>query len=43
MAAIVPIIIMVAAIAESLINFFLFSGLASPQSNIHTRVYNHDH
>jgi hypothetical protein len=30
--------IMVAAIAESLINFFLSSGLASFQSNIHTQV-----
>jgi hypothetical protein len=38
MAAIDPITIMVAAIAQSLINFFLSSGLASRQSNIHTRV-----
>jgi hypothetical protein len=32
---------MVAAIAQSLINFFLSSGLASLQSNVHTLVLNH--
>jgi hypothetical protein len=30
--------IMAAAIAQSLINFFLSSGIASLQSNIHTHV-----
>jgi hypothetical protein len=34
-AAIDPIVIMVAAIAEAIMNFFFSSGLASPQSNIH--------
>jgi hypothetical protein len=38
MAAIDPTTIMVAAIAQSLINFFLSSEFASHQSNIHTCV-----
>jgi hypothetical protein len=38
MAVMDPIMIMVAAIAQSLINFFFSSGLASLQSNIHTHV-----
>jgi hypothetical protein len=38
MAAMDPIMIMAAEIAQSLMNFFLSSGLASLQSNIHPQV-----
>jgi hypothetical protein len=41
MAAIDPIMIMVTAITEAIINLFFSSGLVSAQSNIHTHVYNH--